>query len=596
MGGCCSRPNSNDLYEPLLGDNEREAVSNLLQYLESRPDNYTQLGEALGALTTLSYSSNLELQRSAALTFAEITEKEGLPVERDFLQPILHLVRSTDTEVQRASSAALGNLAVNDRNKMLIVDLNGLDLLVNLLQSSNVEVQCNACGCVTNLATFDDNKIKIANSGLLPRLIRLANSDDVRVQRNATGALLNLTHADRNRPLLVQNGALPVLSHLLTSHQDTEIQYYCAAALSNLAVDGEHRGMIMLNQPEIINGLIGLLHSPAIKVQSQATLALRNLASDESFQLEIVERGALPPLLRLLTSPNIQVVLAAVAALRNISIHPKNEVKLVQTGFLGPLLTLMSYDRAMGAPAAGGAAIPRNGSNGTPMSQQQQQSSPIQMQSLPSANDPQGRTVLDIRCHAVSCIRNIMGSNSSKAAFASMGGVERLVTLLPNGPAQLQSEMAACVAVLALSESMRELLARTSVVKDLLTLMSTSDSVEVQGNSAAALGNLASSPTICQQFVPMWSEACTYLTRFLTSPNSTFVHIAIWSLYQLAKQNILTDQIKTSHALMDSIRMASTNQDVEIAKLANKTLMVLGEENSAHLYGSSIGSTVGSAS
>jgi len=100
-------------------------------YSLGRPENHVQLGEALGALTTLSFSSNLELQRSAALTFAEITEKgigarllfvralkhphntEGLPVEREFLQPILHLVRSTDTEVQRAASAALGNLAVN---------------------------------------------------------------------------------------------------------------------------------------------------------------------------------------------------------------------------------------------------------------------------------------------------------------------------------------------------------------------------------------------------------------------------------------------------------------------------------------------------
>jgi len=264
----------------------------------------------------------------------------------------------------------------------------------------------------------------------------------------------------------VQYGALPVMSHLLTSHQDTEIQYYCAAALSNLAVDGEHRGLIMLNHPEIVNGLIGLLHSPAIKVQSQATLALRNLASDgaykkthtqkkksrhlinlektEGFQLEIVERGALPPLLRLLTSPNIQVVLAAVAALRNISIHPKNEQKLVQTGFLGPLVTLISYDRSTNAPSTSNVARSASGSAIN-------QATPILMSTLPSSNDPHGRTVLDIRCHAVSCIRNIVGSNASKSAFASMGGVERLVILLPNGPAQLQSEMAACVAVLALS-------------------------------------------------------------------------------------------------------------------------------------------------
>jgi Armadillo/beta-catenin-like repeat len=55
------------------------------------------------------------LQRSAALAFAEITEKEVRPVGRDTLDPILFLLSSHDTEVQRAASAALGNLAVNSK-------------------------------------------------------------------------------------------------------------------------------------------------------------------------------------------------------------------------------------------------------------------------------------------------------------------------------------------------------------------------------------------------------------------------------------------------------------------------------------------------
>lgn len=67
----------------------------------------------LSALTTLSFSDNVDLQRSAALAFAEITEKEVRPVGRDTLDPILFLLSSHDTEVQRAASAALGNLAVN---------------------------------------------------------------------------------------------------------------------------------------------------------------------------------------------------------------------------------------------------------------------------------------------------------------------------------------------------------------------------------------------------------------------------------------------------------------------------------------------------
>jgi vacuolar protein 8 len=145
------------------------------------------------------------------------------PVKREVLEPIFHLLQSPDSEVQRAASAAVGNLAVNgslffllllfflsyfvilsliwpscsvvDDNKTLIVSMGGLSHLVRLLLSPFSEVQCNACGCLTNLATSPPNKVKIANSGAVPLLVRLANAEDLRVQRNSTGALLNLTHA-----------------------------------------------------------------------------------------------------------------------------------------------------------------------------------------------------------------------------------------------------------------------------------------------------------------------------------------------------------------------------------------------------------------
>jgi hypothetical protein len=108
-------------YEPLLLENEREAVADLLQYLESelgqrhrqqrhylldsvilrlpgsfwvsyfdadalrsfvwpvnsadRSETNFFTGDPLRSLSTLSYSENVDLQRSAALAFAEITEK-----------------------------------------------------------------------------------------------------------------------------------------------------------------------------------------------------------------------------------------------------------------------------------------------------------------------------------------------------------------------------------------------------------------------------------------------------------------------------------------------------------------------------------------
>lgn len=95
-------------YDNVLADSEREAVADLLNYLENvlhthrtatsldiaeslreghwvytfadtvggqRAETDFFSGEPLAALSTLVYSQNIDLQRSASLTFAEITER-----------------------------------------------------------------------------------------------------------------------------------------------------------------------------------------------------------------------------------------------------------------------------------------------------------------------------------------------------------------------------------------------------------------------------------------------------------------------------------------------------------------------------------------
>lgn len=86
-----------------------------------------------------------------------------------------------------------------------------------------------------------------------------------------------------------------------------------------------------------------------------------------------------------------------------------------------------------------------------------------------------------------------------------------------------------------------------------------SPSIEVQGNSAAALGNLSSKGTFTRTYVilpllrydidgrtasddysafnEVWDKPDEgmhgYLHRFLTSPDATFQHIAVWTIVQL---------------------------------------------------------------
>lgn len=80
----------------MLADSEREAVADLLNFLENVGQDHAHAagnsiltsakrqetdfftGEPLQALSTLVYSHNIDLQRSASLTFAEITERGAM--------------------------------------------------------------------------------------------------------------------------------------------------------------------------------------------------------------------------------------------------------------------------------------------------------------------------------------------------------------------------------------------------------------------------------------------------------------------------------------------------------------------------------------
>ncbi|KAL3959332.1 hypothetical protein ACCO45_007494 [Purpureocillium lilacinum] len=570
MGGCqsscCGGRSRDGLYEPVLADSEREAVADLLQYLENRGETDFFSGEPLRALSTLVFSENIDLQRSASLTFAEITErvlmvppplikptraiKRCLPgyssrmltqatdvreVDRDTLEPILFLLQSPDIEVQRAASAALGNLAVNTENKVLIVQLGGLTPLIRQMLSPNVEVQCNAVGCITNLATHEENKAKIARSGALGPLTRLAKSRDMRVQRNATGALLNMTHSDENRQQLVNAGAIPVLVQLLSS-PDVDVQYYCTTALSNIAVDANNRRKLASSEPKLVQSLVNLMDSSSPKVQCQAALALRNLASDEN-----------PP-----TSPDTL----------SRRLHPQH---------FDPPPERVAHHRGQ---------------------------LPETLVDLLGSTDNE-----EIQCHAISTLRNLAASSDrNKALVLDAGAVQKCKQLVLDVPVTVQSEMTAAIAVLALSDDLKSHLLNLGVC-DVLIPLTHSPSIEVQGNSAAALGNLSSKVGDYSIFVQNWNEpnggVHGYLGRFLQSGDATFQHIAVWTLLQLfeSEDKALISLIGKADDIIEHIRNIAKRQveaepesdeedEGEVVNLAQRCLELLGQSMSkAHIEG-----------
>lgn len=231
----------------------------------------------------------------------------------------------------------------------------------------------------------------------------------------------------------------------LLGSDDIDVQYYCTTALSNIAVDGNNRKKLAQTEGKLVFYLVNLMDSESPKVQCQAALALRNLASDERYQLEIVRAKGLPPLLRLLQSEYIPLILSAVACIRNISIHAMNESPIIDAGFLRPLVDLLG-----------------------------------------TANNE------EIQCHAISTLRNLAASSDrNKELVLEAGAVQKCRELVLSVPPSVQSEMTAAIAVLALSDDLKMKLLTLGVF-DVLIPLTASPSGDVQGNSAAALGNLSS--------------------------------------------------------------------------------------------------------
>lgn len=291
------------------------------------------------------------------------------------------------------------------------------------------------------------------------------------------------------------------------------------------------------------------------KVQCQAALALRNLASDEKYQLEIVRSQGLQRLLRLLQSSYLPLILSAVACIRNISIHPNNESPIIDAGFLKPLVDLLG------------------------------------------STDNE-----EIQCHAISTLRNLAASSDrNKTLVLGAGAVQKCQQLVLDVPLSVQSEMTAAIAVLALSDELKADLLNLGVFEVLIPLTHSS-SVEVQGNSAAALGNLSSKVGDYSIFVQNWSEPNDglhgYLDRFLQSGDATFQHIAIWTLLQLieSEDKKLLSLIGQSEDILNEIKIIANripdfayeedDDEAEVIPLAQRCLELLGHSfPKAHIEG-----------
>ena len=76
------------------------------------------------------------------------------------IRPLIGLMGSGNVEVQRQSTKAIANLAVNADNKTKIVAEGALPAILALAKDSAEAVRCEAIAALANLAVNDENEAR----------------------------------------------------------------------------------------------------------------------------------------------------------------------------------------------------------------------------------------------------------------------------------------------------------------------------------------------------------------------------------------------------------------------------------------------------
>ncbi|XP_046332262.2 vacuolar protein 8-like isoform X1 [Haliotis rufescens] len=522
-------------YGTLLLDDERIAVENLLTYLETENCNDAVVSpQHLRALCILTYSDNNDLQRSAALCFAEFSEKMCGPLTTEMAVPLVQLLHSADVQVQRVASHTVSKFLVVPyvTNKEVLASIGVLTPLNRLLFSSDPEVLCNTCGCIAALATADCSQQQLYMDQSIKALLSLLKSAHVHIQHNAAGAILNLTRSQCNRNELVSQGALPVLVDMLHS-PDEEIQYTCIAALSNVAVHEKHRAMMVaIGNHDVILQLISLMYSRQEKIKCQACFAVRNLASDGDQQVLFVRYGILEALHKVMkaTSYSTQplaahMLAAALGCLRNLSILKANELSIVSEDFLPDMCRILN-----------------SGHN------------------------------WEAQRHAAGTIRNIAVGDHIQAVLESEC-LEALCWCLLDvrTKSSAHADITAALAVLADEDDVKsKLLAlwNGGMFGRLVSLASLSISKEVQYNSAGIVGQLAlhGIPDDLRETNKL--GIVLYIDKFLKSKDQNFLHIGLWTLSQLLNDPEFVTAFKDHHIDHVIRRLLTSSHSPAIIDLA----------------------------
>lgn len=190
----------------------------------------------LGLLVPLMESKDREVQRLAVHSIANLSvnAKNRHPiVEADTLPVLVTMLSAPSSEIQRQSSKALANLAVDVDEKAAVVAAGALPPLIELMTKQDEPgVQLEAIAAIGNLAVNDANELLIVELGALDVLHAALRSPNTECVRQATRTIANLTVNPVNKE--IAQGLLPTLRGLVESSGDPLVKKQAGRGVANI--------------------------------------------------------------------------------------------------------------------------------------------------------------------------------------------------------------------------------------------------------------------------------------------------------------------------------------------------------------------------
>uniref|UniRef100_A0A1A8Q543 Plakophilin 4 n=2 Tax=Nothobranchius rachovii TaxID=451742 RepID=A0A1A8Q543_9TELE len=226
------------------------------------------------------------------------------------LPEVIHMLQHHFPSVQANAAAYLQHLCYGDnRVKVEVCHLGGIQHLVDLLDHKVSEVQKSACGALRNLVyskATDSNKVALRNCGGVPALLRLLRkTTDNEVRELVTGVLWNLSSCDAVKMTIVRDAlstltntvVIPHSSWSSVSHRDDhKVKFQSSlllrnttGCLRNLSSAGEEARSQLRCCEGLVDSLLHILRACVntsdydSKIVENSVCTLRNL----SYRLEV---------------------------------------------------------------------------------------------------------------------------------------------------------------------------------------------------------------------------------------------------------------------------------------------------------------------